>query len=160
MLDSQATSAAIYKQLFTDSEWDAISSAMGDYSDYGNEEAMIADSIQAKIAAIYRLTSNWIMNTKVAKHLSIPENRINYSFYFLDNFGYEFVDYKKCYDAIAKWSDKLDTSESHFWWTQQPQRIQFKSQNRMGLHHFWRRCPHVQQHIRGSNHRTQSYQNG
>ena len=42
MLDSQATSAAIYKQLFTDSEWDAISSAMGDYSDYGNEEAMIA----------------------------------------------------------------------------------------------------------------------
>ena len=58
MLDSQATSAAIYKQLFTDVEWDAISSAMGDYSDYGNEEAMIADSIQAKIAAIYRLTSN------------------------------------------------------------------------------------------------------
>ena len=57
-----------------------------------------------------------IMNTKVAKHLSIPENRINYSFYFLDNFGYEFVDYKKCYDAIAKWSDNLDTSESHFWW--------------------------------------------
>ena len=126
MLDSQATSASIYKQLFTDSEWDAISSAMGDYSDYGNEEAMIADSIQAKIAAIYRLTSNWIMNTKVAKHLSIPENRINYSFYFLDNFGYEFVDYKKCYDAIAKWSDKLDTSESHFWWTQQSQRIRFK----------------------------------
>jgi len=56
------------------------------------------------------------MNAKVAKHLSIPENRINYSFYFLDNFGYEFVDYKKCYDAIAKWSDNLDTSESHFWW--------------------------------------------
>ena len=56
------------------------------------------------------------MNTKVAKHLSIPENRINYSFYFLDNFDYEFVDYKKCYDAIAKWSDKLDTSEAHFWW--------------------------------------------
>ena len=58
MLDSQATSAAIYKQLFTDSEWDAISSAMGDYSDYGNEEAMIADSIQAKIATIFRLTAN------------------------------------------------------------------------------------------------------
>ena len=56
------------------------------------------------------------MNTKVAKHLSIPENRINYSFHFLDEFGPDFVDYKKCYDAIAKWSDKLDTSESHFWW--------------------------------------------
>ena len=57
-LDSQEMSATIYKQLFTDNEWDAISSAMEDYSDYGDEEAMIADSIQAKIAAIYRLTSN------------------------------------------------------------------------------------------------------
>ena len=54
------------------------------------------------------------MNTKVANHLSIPENRINYSFHFLDNFNDTFVDYKKCYDAIAKWSDKLDTSESHY----------------------------------------------
>ena len=57
-IESQTSSATIYKQLFTDSEWDAITSAMSDYSDYGNEEAMIADSIQAKIAAIYRLTSN------------------------------------------------------------------------------------------------------
>ena len=57
-LDSQATSAAIYKQLFTDAEWDAISSALNDYSDYGDEEATIADSIQAKIATIYKLT-NW-----------------------------------------------------------------------------------------------------
>ena len=58
MLDSQATSAAIYKQLFTDVEWDAISSAMKDYADYGDEEANIADSIDAKIGAIYRLTAN------------------------------------------------------------------------------------------------------
>ena len=58
MLDSQATSAAIYKQLFTDVEWDAISSAMKDYSDYGDEEANIADSIDAKISTIYRLTEN------------------------------------------------------------------------------------------------------
>ena len=57
MLNDQATSAAIYKQLFTDAEWDAISSAMGDYSDYGDEEANIADSIQAKIATIYKLTN-------------------------------------------------------------------------------------------------------
>ena len=56
-LDSQATSAAIYKQLFTDAEWDAISSAMGDYSDYGDEEANLADSIQEKIATIYKLTN-------------------------------------------------------------------------------------------------------
>ena len=58
MLDSQATSAAIYKQLFTDSEWDAISSAMEDYSDYGDCEANIADRIQEKIAKIYELTSD------------------------------------------------------------------------------------------------------
>ena len=58
MLDSQATSAAIYKQLFTDAEWDAISSAMGDYQDYGDEEANIANSIQQKIYTIYRLTEN------------------------------------------------------------------------------------------------------
>ena len=55
---SQATSAAIYKQLFTDVEWDAISSAMADYSDYGDCEANIADRIQAKIAKIYELTSD------------------------------------------------------------------------------------------------------
>ena len=58
MLDSQSTSAAIYKQLFTDVEWDAISSAMEDYSDYGDCEANIADRIQAKISTIYRLTDN------------------------------------------------------------------------------------------------------
>ena len=62
MLDSQATSAAIYKQLFTDVEWDAISSAMGDYSDYGDEEASIADKIQQKIARIYELTANWFFH--------------------------------------------------------------------------------------------------
>ena len=55
-LDSQATSAAIYKQLFTDAEWDAISSALNDYQDYGDEEANIADSIDVKISAIYNLT--------------------------------------------------------------------------------------------------------
>ena len=56
MLNDQKTSAAIYKQLFTDAEWDAISSAMKDYADYGDEEANIADSIDAKISAIYNLT--------------------------------------------------------------------------------------------------------
>ena len=54
---SQETCAAIYRQLFTDSQWDAISSAMGDYSDYGDEEASIADKIQTKIARIYELTA-------------------------------------------------------------------------------------------------------
>ena len=57
MLNDQKTSAIIYKQLFTDAEWDAISSAMKDYADYGDEEANIADSIDAKISAIYNLTA-------------------------------------------------------------------------------------------------------
>ena len=54
---TQKTSAAIYKQLFTDAEWDAISSALNDYQDYGDEEATIADSIQQKISTIYKLTN-------------------------------------------------------------------------------------------------------
>ena len=58
MLNDQKTSAVIYKQLFTDAEWDAISSALNDYQDYGDEEANIADSIQLKISTIYRLTEN------------------------------------------------------------------------------------------------------
>ena len=57
MFNDQKTSAVIYKQLFTDAEWDAISSALNDYQDYGDEEANIADSIQAKIATISKLTN-------------------------------------------------------------------------------------------------------
>jgi hypothetical protein len=58
MTTNQNLSASIYRQLFTDNEWDAISSALKDYSDYGDEEAEIADSIDAKINTIFRLTSN------------------------------------------------------------------------------------------------------
>ena len=54
------------------------------------------------------------MNAKVKQHLSVPENRINYAFHFLHNFNDTFVDYNKCYNAIAEWSDKLDTSEAHY----------------------------------------------
>ena len=53
---SQKLNATIYRQLFTDCEWDAISSALKDYADYGTEEANIADSIDAKITSIFRLT--------------------------------------------------------------------------------------------------------
>jgi len=45
-------------------------------------------------------------------------------------------------------------------WKQQPQRIQFKLQKREDLHLFWRRFPHVQQHIKESKNRIISYQNG
>ena len=57
-MTDQQMSATIYKQLFSDAEWDAIDSALNDYQDYGTEEANIADSIQAKIATIFRLTEN------------------------------------------------------------------------------------------------------
>ena len=54
---NEQMSARVYKQLFTDVEWDAIASAMGDYSDYGDEKAEVANMIQTKIARIYELTA-------------------------------------------------------------------------------------------------------
>jgi hypothetical protein len=56
MNNNQQLSAQVYRQLFTDVEWDAITSALKDYADYGDEEATIADSIDAKITAIFNLT--------------------------------------------------------------------------------------------------------
>ena len=50
------TSAQVLRDMFTDSEWDAISSAMKDYADYGDEEATIADKIDSKIYSIFRVT--------------------------------------------------------------------------------------------------------
>ena len=38
----------------TDAMWDAISSAMADYADYGDQEAIIADEIQYRIGMAYR----------------------------------------------------------------------------------------------------------
>ena len=46
--------------------------------------------------------------------LSQPETRIKYAFEFLSDFGDEEETRKKCYDKIAEWSDKLDTSEAHY----------------------------------------------
>ena len=59
MLDSQATSAAIYKQLFTDDEWQMIDYALSEYQDHLDEddnEIAIYNSIQAKLNAIFTLT--------------------------------------------------------------------------------------------------------
>jgi len=60
-------------------------------------------------------------NAKVSKQkeelnriLSQPETRIKYTFQFLSDFGDDEQTRKKCYDKIAEWSDKLDTTESHF----------------------------------------------
>ena len=46
--------------------------------------------------------------------LSQPETRIKYAFEFLNEYGDEEESRVKCYNAIAEWSDKLDTSEAHF----------------------------------------------
>ena len=42
----------------TDAMWDAISSAMADYADYGDQEATIADEIQYRIGMAYR-SAEW-----------------------------------------------------------------------------------------------------
>ena len=41
------------RDFFNDSEWLAIERALGDYADYGEEEARIADSIGDKIGLLY-----------------------------------------------------------------------------------------------------------
>ena len=57
MLNDQKTSAIIYKQLFTGSEWDAIAFAMKDYGDFhGGVDEEIANRVQEKITAIFDLT--------------------------------------------------------------------------------------------------------
>ena len=50
------TDAQVFREMFTDAQWDAISSALEDFTDYGDERAEIADEIDAKIDAIFRLT--------------------------------------------------------------------------------------------------------
>jgi archaellum biogenesis protein FlaJ (TadC family) len=47
---SQELSAKIYRNLFTEDEWDAIFAALSDYQDYG--------SAQNKIRKIFELTDN------------------------------------------------------------------------------------------------------
>ena len=59
MLSSQETCAAIYKQLFTDAEWQIIDYALSEYQDHLDEddnEIAIFNSIQAKLNAIFTLT--------------------------------------------------------------------------------------------------------
>jgi len=47
-------SKSIYRQLFTDAEWDAIYDAIGDYQDYGEEETDLMFSVRAKISALFQ----------------------------------------------------------------------------------------------------------
>ena len=58
-LSSQESCDAVYKQLFTGAEWDAIAFAMKDYGDFhGGIDETIANSVQAKIAKIFELTAS------------------------------------------------------------------------------------------------------
>ena len=61
---SQDLSAKIYRNLFTDDQWDAIDSALSDYADYGDSEAQLADEIKAKIFTIFDLTV-WLKWKKI-----------------------------------------------------------------------------------------------
>ena len=54
--------------------------------------------------------------TELDRILSHPENRIKYAFEFLSGYIADGDDLMKakCYDGIAKYSEKLDWSEAHF----------------------------------------------
>ena len=62
MLDSQKTSAVIYKGLFTDDEWTIIDRALSEYQDHfdGDDtyEEIVYNRIVDKISTIFRLTEN------------------------------------------------------------------------------------------------------
>ena len=59
MEKNQRLNASIYRQLFTDAEWQIIDYALSEYQDHLDEddnEIEICDSIQAKLNAIFSLT--------------------------------------------------------------------------------------------------------
>ena len=51
-------STNIVRDFFTDVEWDAIESALGDYQDHGEEEANLMRSICEKMAGLYKKGEN------------------------------------------------------------------------------------------------------
>ena len=51
---ADALSKRVYRQLFTDVQWDAIDSALSDYADYGDDEAEIATEIKHKIHLLFQ----------------------------------------------------------------------------------------------------------
>ena len=80
------------RDFFNDSEWLAIERALGDYQDYGEEEAKIADSIEAKIYKLFKsdIINNINLTSKgfefcsevtakiLKKNINIAEVPINY----------------------------------------------------------------------------------
>ena len=47
------------KSFFTDDEWDAIYSAMGDFQDYGDNETDVAKSIESKLYQLFKNDPNY-----------------------------------------------------------------------------------------------------
>ena len=54
----------IVKEFFTDEQWNAIEYALGDYQDYGDEQAEIASQIEAKIYKLFNTNSLKITDLK------------------------------------------------------------------------------------------------
>ena len=54
----------IVKEFFTDEQWSAIEEAMGDYQDYGDEQAEIASQIEYKIYKLFNTNSLKITDLK------------------------------------------------------------------------------------------------
>ena len=46
------------KGMFTDDEWDAIYSAMGDFQDYGDKEFVLGKSIESKLYELFKNDHN------------------------------------------------------------------------------------------------------
>ena len=54
----------IVKEFFTDEQWNAIEYALGDYQDYGDEQAEIASQIEYKIYKLFNTNSLKITDLK------------------------------------------------------------------------------------------------
>jgi len=54
----------IVKEFFTDEQWNAIEEAMGDYQDYGDEQAEMASQIEYKIYKLFNTNSLKITDLK------------------------------------------------------------------------------------------------
>ena len=54
----------IVKEFFTDEQWNAIEYALGDYQDYGDEQAEMASQIEYKIYKLFNTNSLKITDLK------------------------------------------------------------------------------------------------
>jgi hypothetical protein len=55
-MNKTTTDLRTISEFFTETEWEAISSAMSDFSDYGDTESEIANDIQSKIFHLFAAT--------------------------------------------------------------------------------------------------------